>query len=146
LAIRESLGGRLAALSADTMADLNRLLPTTWSRGNPVDIIGDASGKRYADALTTLIRDLEVDAILVLNCPTALAQAEEAARAIIDVVAAAEPTALRSRNVITAWLGEHSARVARQLFAKARIATYETPDSAVMQPAERVLGYMAGAT
>jgi acetyltransferase len=93
LAIRESLGGRLAALSADTMADLNRLLPTTWSRGNPADIIGDASGKRYADALTTLIRDLEVDAILVLNCPTALAQAEEAARAIIDVVAAAEPTA-----------------------------------------------------
>ena len=72
------------------MADLNRLLPTTWSRGNPVDIIGDASGKRYADALTTLIRDLEVDAILVLNCPTALAQAEEAARAIIDLAAAAE--------------------------------------------------------
>jgi acetyltransferase len=94
LAIRESLGGRLAALSADTMADLNRLLPTTWSPGNPVDIIGDASGKRYADALTTLIRDLEVDAILVLNCPTALAQAEEAARAIIDLAAAAEPTAL----------------------------------------------------
>jgi len=81
LAIRESLGGRLAALSADTMADLNRLLPTPWSRGNPVDITGDASGKRYADALTTLIRELEVDAILVLNCPTALAQAEEAARA-----------------------------------------------------------------
>jgi acetyltransferase len=94
LAIRESLGGRLAALSADNMADLNRLLPTTWRRGNPVDIIGDASGKRYADALTTLIRDLEVDAILVLNCPTALAQAEEAARAIIDLAAAAEPTAL----------------------------------------------------
>jgi acetyltransferase len=146
LAIRESLGGRLAALSADTMADLNRLLPTTWSRGNPVDIIGEASGKRYADALTTLIRDLEVDAILVLNCPTALAQTEEAARAIIDLVAAAEPTALRSSNVITAWLGEHSARVARQLFTKARIATYETPDSPVMQPAERDLGYMAGAT
>ena len=94
MAIRESLGGRLAALSADTMANLNRLLPTTWSRGNPVDIIGDASGKRYADALTTLIRDLEVDAILVFNCPTALAQAEEAARAIIDLAAAAEPTAL----------------------------------------------------
>jgi hypothetical protein len=36
--------------------------------------------------------------------------------------------------------------VARQLFAKARIATYETPDSAVMQPAEPDLGYMAGAT
>ena len=124
-------GGRLAALSEETIADLNRLLPSTWSRGNPVDIIGDASGKRYADALAALIRDPEVDAILVLNCPTALAQPEEAARAVIDAVAAAEPATLRGRNVITAWLGEHSAKAARQLFANARIATYETPDSAV---------------
>jgi acetyltransferase len=46
-------------------------------------------------------------------------------------VAAAGPGALRNRNVVTAWLGEHSARAARQLFADARIPTYETPDSAV---------------
>jgi acetyltransferase len=124
-------GGRLAALSEQTIADLNRLLPSTWSRGNPVDIIGDAPGRRYADVLAALIRDPEVDGILVLNCPTALAQPEEAARAVIDAVAAAEPATLRGRNVITAWLGEHSAKAARQLFANARIATYETPDSAV---------------
>jgi len=78
-----------------------------------------------------LIGDPEVDAILVLNCPTALAQAEDAARAVIDTVAAAGPAPLRGRNVITAWLGEHSAGAARQLFADARVATYETPDSAV---------------
>src|SRR6266700_5800407 len=52
-------GGQLAELSAETITEVNRLLPATWSRGNPVDIIGDASGKRYADALTTLIRDPE---------------------------------------------------------------------------------------
>src|SRR5271165_551737 len=124
-------GGRLAELSPAPVAALTRLLPATWSRGNPVDIIGDASGQRYGDALATLIRDPEVDAILVLNCPTALAEPEEAARATIDAVAAAAPATLRNRNVITAWLGEHSARVARQLFAKARIATYETPDNAI---------------
>src|SRR5437868_97429 len=124
-------GGHLAALSEATVADLNRLLPATWSHGNPVDIMGDASGKRYGDALATLIGDPEIDAILVLNCPTALAQPDDAARAVIDVVAAAGPAPLRARNVITAWLGEHSARTARQLFANARIATYETPDSAV---------------
>src|SRR6516165_7073660 len=124
-------GGQLAALSEATVADLNRLLPATWSHGNPVDIIGDASGKRYSDALTALIGDSQVDAILVLNCPTALAQAEDAARAVIDTVVATGPAPLRGRNVITAWLGEHSARAARQLFADARIATYETPDSAV---------------
>jgi acetyltransferase len=124
-------GGQLAALSEATVADLNRLLPATWSHGNPVDIIGDASGQRYGVALMALIGDPEIDAILVLNCPTALAQPDDAARAVIDMVAAAGPAPLRGRNVITAWLGEHSARTARQLFANARIATYETPDSAV---------------
>jgi acetyltransferase len=113
-------------------------LPATWSHGNPVDIIGDASGERYSDALTTLIRDREIDAVLVLNCPTALAQPEDAARAVIDVIAAAEPTTLRGRNVITSWLGEHSARAARRLFAHAHIATYETPDSAVTAFLHRV--------
>ena len=124
-------GGQLAALSEATVADLNRRLPATWSRGNPVDIIGDASGTRYGDALTALIGDPEVDAILVLNCPNALAQAEDTARAVIDTIAAVGPAPLRGRNVITAWVGEHSAKAARQLFANARIATYETPDSAV---------------
>jgi acetyltransferase len=124
-------GGRLAELSHDTIAKLNRLRPVTRSGGNPVDLVGDAPASAYADALTALIGDAEVDAILVLNCPTALAQPEEAAGAVIDAVGAAEPAALRDRNVITAWLGEHSARAARRLFAKARIATYETPDGAV---------------
>src|SRR6516164_7063072 len=124
-------GGRLAELSQDTIAELTGRLPATWSHSNPVDIIGDAPGARYADALAVLISDPEVDAILVLNCPTALAEPEETARAVINAVGAAEPRVPRDRNVITAWLGEHSARAARQLFAKARIATYETPDSAV---------------
>ena len=124
-------GGQLAELAQNTIAELNQRLPTTWSRSNPIDIIGDAPGTRYADALAVLISDPEVDAILVLNCPTALAHPEETARAVIDAVGAAEPRVLRDRNVITAWLGEHSVRAARQLFAKARIATYETPERAV---------------
>jgi len=132
--------GHLAELSEDTVAELNRVLPTTWSRGNPIYIVGDAPGKRYADALTTLIRDREINAVLVLNCPTALAEPEDAAQAVIAVIAGAEPGALRGRNVITAWLGDHSARAARQLFAEARIATYETPDSAVTSFLHR-LGY-----
>jgi acetyltransferase len=124
-------GGRLAELSPATIADLDRALPATWSHDNPVDIVGDASGTIYADALATLIRDPGVDAILALNCPTAPEHPEAAARAVIDTVRAAEPGALRDRNVITAWLGEHSVGAARHLFTEAVIATYETPDSAI---------------
>jgi acetyltransferase len=124
-------GGRLGQLSDQTIAALDAVLPATWSHGNPVDIIGDASGKRYAAALSVLLDDRELDAIVVVNCPTALAEPQECAREVIAAAAAKEPAALRRGNLFTAWLGEHSARPARQLFAEAGIATYETPDGAV---------------
>jgi acetyltransferase len=124
-------GGRLAIVSPATLARLDRVLPQTWSRGNPVDIIGDAPGKRYADALAVLLEEPDADAILVLNAPTAMASPSEAAEAVIATLAAQPQSRLVGRNLITAWLGEATAAPARQRFAEARIATYETPDSAV---------------
>jgi acetyltransferase len=46
----------LAGLPLRTLGDalrakLDAALPATWSHGNPVDIIGDAPGERYAKAL-----------------------------------------------------------------------------------------------
>lgn len=121
------LGGRLATLSPNAMEKFNDLLPRIWSHGNPIDIVGDADGRRYADALNILLSDDENDAILILNCPTALAEPVDSARAVIEAV---KQAGLR-RNVLTAWLGEQSAVPARRLFSEAGIATYQTPDSAV---------------
>jgi acetyltransferase len=121
-----AFGGRLADLAPETMAALDAALPPTWSRGNPVDIIGDAPPERYRQALSALFADPGVDAVLVLNCPTALASARDSARAVIDTDRLSP-----ARNLYTAWLGERSAASARRLFAAARIATYDTPDRAV---------------
>jgi acetyltransferase len=122
-----ALGGTLATLSPDAMGQLDAVLPRTWSRGNPIDIIGDADGARYSAALSTVLADKENDAVLVLNCPTALAGSVESAEAVIETI---QRTHSR-RNVLTVWLGEETAGPARQLFAAARIPTYPTPDSAV---------------
>ncbi|HAO23363.1 MAG TPA: GNAT family N-acetyltransferase, partial [Desulfobacteraceae bacterium] len=78
--------GRLADLSPKTIERLNEVLPKTWSHGNPVDIIGDAPGSRYADALDALFEDDNADAILVLNCPNAVASSTEAAQSVIETV------------------------------------------------------------
>src|SRR6185312_8851839 len=47
-------GGELAALSAETLAKLNAVLPPTWSHGNPIDVIGDADAARYEAAISAL--------------------------------------------------------------------------------------------
>lgn len=118
-------GGHLAELSPDTIRRLDGGLPRTWSHGNPVDIVGDAPGSRYAAALEALLEAPEVDAVLVLNCPTAIASGVEAAQAVVDVVKR-KPGA-----VLTSWLGSEAASAARRLFGAARIPTYETPDKAI---------------
>ncbi len=127
----ERAGGRLAVLALPTIARLDSFLPPTWSHANPVDLIGDAPGSRYGAAIEALFADDGVDAILVLNCPTALASPEEAAQAVIDKVAAIPAAARNASNLFTAWLGEQSAGAARTLFNRARIATFDTPEEAV---------------
>jgi acetyltransferase len=118
-------GGRLADLSAETVAALDAVLPPTWSGGNPVDIVGDAPGERYAKALDVLLKDPGADAVLVLNCPTAVASGKDAAQAVIDTVG-------RSKHcVLTCWLGEDAAKEPRRMFSDHGIPTHYTPERAV---------------
>src|SRR5512147_1106183 len=117
--------GHLAQLSDKTTDALDAVLPPTWSRANPVDIIRDAPGERYAKALEVLLEDSGTDAVLVLKCPTAVASGTEAAQAVIDTLASGRCCAL------TSWLGDRTARESRQMFADHRIPTYDTPEQAV---------------
>ena len=46
-----SQGGVVAELSPKTVQDLSGVLPAAWSQGNPIDVLGDATAKHYADSL-----------------------------------------------------------------------------------------------
>ena len=118
-------GGAVADIAPETVDRLNGVLPPTWSHGNPVDIIGDATGKRYSDALDIVLEDPNQDAVLVLNCPAAVADSLEAAHALTDN--------LKKKGkvpVLTSWVGDGAARRARKMFAANKIPTYETPNKA----------------
>lgn len=118
-------GGQLAALSPQTLAALDAVLPATWSHANPVDIIGDADAMRYRNALEVLLADPDIDAALVLNCPTALVDGVEAAKSVTML-------AQESRKpVFTAWLGDSTAERARHVFYEQKIPTFETQDLAI---------------
>ncbi len=122
-------GGHLAALSPATIAKLNKVLPPTWSHGNPIDIIGDADAARYADAVTVMMDDPDSDALVVAYCPTAIVSAAEAARGLIGVLSQASAAA--KKNVFACWMGDASVQEGRAQLAAARIPDYETPERAV---------------
>ena len=129
-------GGRLTSLSADLLAELDRVLPANWSRANPIDIIGDAKPERYAAAMDAVLTRGKTNAILVMHCPTALASSTEAAQAIVDT-AARHKAAGRVPPILTNWLGETAVSEARRKFQEAGMPTYESPADAI-----RGFGYL----
>jgi acetyltransferase len=122
-----SLPGKLAALSDDTLRKMDATLPASWSHANPVDIIGDAPPDRYRDAIEAVLADEGVDALLVMNCPTALADGASVVCATIETVRKANS----GKPVLACWLGENNPRMAREGFAAGGIALFETPDEAI---------------
>ncbi|MBK3803701.1 GNAT family N-acetyltransferase [Azospirillum brasilense] len=120
-------GGRLAQFAPETMDALEKALGAGSAR-NPLRIGGDAPPKRYADALNALMADPNNDAVLVLNCPTAVTDGRAAAQAVVDTMIANKT---RKHPVLTSWLGDNTAAEARKLFAANRVPTYDTPSHAV---------------
>lgn len=123
-------GGKLAELSDETIVKLDQALPPAWSKSNPIDMIGDADKNRYVNSVNALLDSDDIDALLIMHSPSAIAHSIETAQAIIDCVKA-HPRHKRF-NILTNWSGEKTAREARLLFTQAGIPTYRTPESAVV--------------
>ena len=100
------LGGSLATISPKMMAELDAALPSIWSKANPIDIAGDADAHRYVAALEPLLADQANDAILVMNVPTALASAKDAANAVIGAVRAHRGKIHPAKPVFAVWVGD----------------------------------------
>jgi len=124
------LGGKMATLSEDTIQKLNAILPEHWSHSNPVDIIGDAPGRRYAGVMKILMQAPEVGSLLVMHAPTATTNSYEASQAVVEVVNSAEGDAAKI-NILTCWVGGEAVMPCRQVFNEAGVPTYNTPRGAV---------------
>ena len=114
-----------ANLSEKTMAQLDAVLPPYWSRNNPIDILGDAPPRRYADALGICIDAHEIDALLVILNPQAMTAAEDVAEAIVQIVEN------RRISLFTAFTGGVDVVEAHRVLNGSGIPTYDTPEQAI---------------
>jgi acetyltransferase len=115
----------LRKLSDRVRSELDVLLPPTWSRANPIDIIGDAPVQRYTATLQTLLADRDSGAVLFLHAPTAIVRSDDIARACAPLVRQAPC------RVMACWLGDAAVADARRIFEEAGAADYATPEEAV---------------
>jgi acetyltransferase len=118
-------GGQLAELSEKTMAALNLALPTHWSHGNPIDVIGDADAERYAKAIDAGVAEPSADALLAIMTPQGMT----------------DPTAIAERlkpfangtgmPILASWMGGAGVAAGEEILNRAGIPTFAYPDDAV---------------
>jgi acetyltransferase len=115
----------LAPLSEATMKALDNVLPPGWSHTNPVNVLADADGERFAAALKILVEDRDSDGVLTLFAPSPRAGAERTAEAMLPIATAAE------KPVVSAWLGEKDSARGRAVFKAASLPAMATPERGV---------------
>lgn len=123
------LGGELASISEDVRSALAKILPERWSNANPVDILGDADGERYAQACEHILGDTANNALLIMNSPNTLASPIENAKSIVNAVLKHRKEAYSRKPVFTAWIGDSGEAAA--VFGTAGIPHFSSEADAV---------------
>lgn len=115
----------LSVLQKKTIDKLDQFLPAAWSHGNPIDILGDASAKTYAQTLEVMAHDENTDGILVILSP----------QDMTDPTATA--TSLKSfahlphhKPILTSWMGGETVSEGIKILSEANIPVFEYPDDA----------------
>jgi acetyltransferase len=121
-------GGKLAKLSKKTMEVLNSILPNFWSRGNPIDILGDAKADRYTAAVEACLNDENVDGILIIFTQQAVGEPIEIAKAIVELV---KNKIYQNKTILTSFMGYGAVQEANGIFNANNIPTYSTPEQAI---------------
>jgi len=122
----EDLNLDLATPLPETITGLSKTLPAFWSKRNPIDILGAAAAESFADAVKAAVNDTNFDGVLVMLTPTAMVDATEAARAVIDAIPKGN-----IKPILACWMGETTVTEARKLLSKNGIPAFEMPERAV---------------
>lgn len=117
-------GGELATFSNETTETLNACLPDPWSRGNPIDILGDASADRYAKAVEAAAEDPATDGLLVILTPQAMSEPTQTAEALKAFAH------LEGKPILASWMGGADVAAGVEILNRSGIPTFVYPDTA----------------
>lgn len=115
----------LAKLSAATVATLKPFLPLDWNELNPVDLGGDATPERYLQAIDALRGDPNVDAILVVLSPLAMAQPSVVAQGIASM------SSRQRVPLCCCFMGGELIVEARKILETAGVPVFRTPETVI---------------
>ncbi len=120
-----SVGVPLAQLSEETVAALSEQLAGHWSHSDPVDILGDADEERYRMATETVLKDENVDGLLVLLTPQGFTDPTACAAGVIEGSKGVK------KPVLASWMGRRLVQEGREALSAAGISHFIAPEGGV---------------
>jgi acetyltransferase len=116
----------LAELTAEHQEALSKQLPPAASVRNPVDVLGDALGDRYAAAIGACAKDPNIDGVVALLTPQVMTPCEDIAQAIIDT-----HKKYPLMPVVAGFMGDEHVQSAVEALHAHGIPNFPTPERAV---------------
>ncbi len=120
-------GGNLAELDPKTIEKLSKVLPPYWSRGNPIDVLGDTKADRYETVINACLEDKNVDGLLIIYTPQGVADSVEVAKRVSKIC---EKRGV-SKPILTSFMGYEEVETANRILNENNFPTYSTPEQAI---------------
>jgi acetyl coenzyme A synthetase (ADP forming)-like protein len=80
----EQYGISMITFSDELIMELDKVLPTNWSRANPIDMVGDSSADRFAKTFDIMIKNQALwDIAFVIAVPSAISDPIRVANEIV---------------------------------------------------------------
>ncbi|PIT85614.1 hypothetical protein COU36_02240 [Candidatus Micrarchaeota archaeon CG10_big_fil_rev_8_21_14_0_10_59_7] len=123
----EEFGVMLAELKEATLRklDATKLMHPAYSRRNPLDLVGDATAKRYEAALDILLADDAVKAAIVIQTLQTMTESEGDARAVLR---------MRKKHpkkpIVCVFMGGKYSKAAIRLLGENGVPNYDDPRKA----------------
>lgn len=118
---------QLAKIDSKTIKTLKTFLPSAANFYNPVDVLGDALADRYRKTFELILKDKNVDAIIVLLTPQAMTQVLDTSKALVETLKESK----RKIPVVTSFMGGSEVKEGVDYLNKNGIPNFSIPEEAI---------------
>jgi acetyltransferase len=116
-------GLELPKFNTETTNILKKSLPKTANINNPVDVIGDARADRYSVAVSSILKDPNVDGVFVILTPQSMTEIESIATEISHLASQFD------KPIYTSFMGEADVAAGIDILQRNKIPHYILPES-----------------
>lgn len=121
----ERYGVQIVDLPKDVIDEMDKFLPPFWNRGNPIDLLGDADGARFAKTFSVLAKHDDLwDICMVIGFPNLVLTSERFAKQIMMLSESTE------KRIVSVLIGGAEMNGGREILRENKVPPFEELETA----------------